>query len=402
MKVRLSKTVIDEAVYEGPGGCYLWDERIAGFGVRIYPSGTKSFAVTYWSKGRQRFYTIGRYGKITLHQAKEDALALFLKVHKGEDPAADRQAASSEPTIADLADRHIKDHAKLKNKARSAKRSRRAWDRCILPTLGKRRVKDITRADIAQLMTSMSDTPAMANKVLTQLSKAFNLAEVWGWRPDGSNPCRHVGRYEEKSCERYLSESELRRLGQVLDKAEREWQTCPYAVAAIRLLILTGCRSAEILSLRWDQVDFERQLLHLEDSKAGDRTVLLNSAALSILESLEPKGTNPYVVPGNESDRHRASLQALWERIRIAAEIPNVRIHDLRHTFASYGVNGGQNLAVVGKLLGHSKLTTTQRYAHLADDPLRLATNEIGARLQANLSVPNPNRFSASSTPTNE
>lgn len=117
MKVRLNKTVIDEAVYEGPGGCYLWDERLTGFGVRIYPSGTKSFVVTYWCRGRQRFFTIGRYGKITLHQAKEDALEVFLKVHRGEDPAADRKAAKSEPTVADLADRHIEDQAKLKNKA---------------------------------------------------------------------------------------------------------------------------------------------------------------------------------------------------------------------------------------------------------------------------------------------
>lgn len=386
MKVRLSKRTIDEATYEGPGGCYLWDSQMPGFGLRIYPSGTKSFVVNYWSKGKRRFYTIGRYGKITLHQAKEDALEIFLRVHRGEDPAAKRKSAKSAPTVADLADRHIDEHSKQKNKPRTVKRNRRAWDRCVLPALGKRRVKDITRADVAKLMTSMSDTPAMANKVLTLLSKAFNLAEVWGWRPDGSNPCRHVDRYSESSRERYLSENELRRLGEVLTEAETSWGTCPYAIVAIRLLILTGCRSAEILSLRWDDVDIERRILHLKDAKTGDRTVLLNAAALAILEDLEPKGKNPYVIPGNKPDRHRASLQAVWERIRTEAKIPGVRIHDLRHTFASFGVNHGQNLAVVGRLLGHSKLTTTQRYAHLADEPVRQATDAIGGELASVLS----------------
>ncbi|MEM8995834.1 MAG: tyrosine-type recombinase/integrase [Acidobacteriota bacterium] len=287
--------------------------------------------------------------------------------------------------MADLADRHIEDHAKVKNKARSVKRDRRAWDRCVLPKLGKRKVKDITRADVAKLMTEMADTPAMANKVLTLLSKAFNLAEVWEWRPEGSNPCRHVSRFKEESRDRYLSESELRRLGQVLEQAEHEWFACPYALAAIRLLILTGCRSAEILKLRWQDVDLERKRLRLPDSKTGKRTVLLNEPALDVLSGLEQKGDNPHVIPGDKPRSHRSSLQALWERIREAAEIPDVRIHDLRHTFASHGVNDGESLAIVGRLLGHTKITTTQRYAHVADHPIRQATERIGAGLAESL-----------------
>ena len=388
MKVRLNKRTIDEAAYEGPGGCYLWDTELSGFGVRIYPSGRKSFVVSYWSRGRRRFYTLGPFGKLTLHQARGEALAVFLKVRNGEDPSVDRRRARTAPTIADLADRHIKDHAKIKNKPRSVKRARQLWDRSILPRIGKHKVKDILRADIAKLMTDMADTPAMANKVLSLLSKAFNLAEVWGWRPEGSNPCRHISRYKEEARNRYLAESELRRLGQVLNKAEHEWLTCPYALAAIRLLILTGCRSSEILSLRWEDVDLERRCLHLPDSKTGKRTVLLNLPAIDILTALEPKPDNPHVIPGEKPGKHRASLQAIWERIREEAEMPNVRIHDLRHTFASFGVNGGQSLAVVGKLLGHSKITTTQRYAHLADDPLRRATDAIGAAIHANFVGP--------------
>ncbi|MEM9553714.1 MAG: site-specific integrase [Acidobacteriota bacterium] len=385
MKVRLNKRVIDEAVYEGPGGCYLWDTAMAGFGVRIYPTGRKSFVVSYWTRGRRRFYTLGPYGKLTLHQARGEALEVFLRVRRGEDPSADRRRTRAAPAVADLADRHIDEHAKIKNKARSAKRDRRAWDRLVLPKLGQRKVKDITRADVARLMTEMADTPAMANKVLTLLSKAFNLAEVWGWRTEGTNPCRHVSRYKEESRDRYLSESELRRLGQVLEQAEHEWLACPYALAAVRLLILTGCRSAEILTLRWDDVDLERRCLHLPDSKTGKRTVLLNEPAVGILEQLDPQDDNPHVIPGAKPGGHRSSLQKIWDRLRKAAEIEDVRVHDLRHTFASYGVNQGQNLVVVGRLLGHSKITTTQRYAHLADDPIRQATNAIGSGLAATL-----------------
>lgn len=385
MRVQLNKRTIDQATYQGPGGCYLWDAEVRGFGLRIYPTGLKSFVLAYRHKGRQRFFTVGRFGELTLQQARAEALELLGRIRKGEDPAGAKSADRTAPTMAMLADRHIKEHAEIKNTARSAERDRRAWDRLILPTLGQRKVKDISRADVAKLLMEMAETPAMANKVGTLLSKAFNLAEVWGWRPEGTNPCRHVDRYQEDGRERYLAESELRRLGQVLDKAEREWESDPRALVAIRLLIFTGCRSAEILGLRWQDVDLERRCLHLPDSKTGKRTVLLNSAAVAILEGLERAKGEVFVIPGDKPGTHRSSLQAVWERIRQEAEIPDVRIHDLRHTFASFGVNGGQNLNVVGRLLGHSKITTTQRYAHLADDPIRRATEHIGEALAGSM-----------------
>ena len=385
MKVRLNKRTIDEATYQGPGGCYLWDTELTAFGVRIYPSGSKSFVVTYWSRGRRRFYTLGRYGHMTVQQARGAAMEVFVKVRNGEDPSAEQKAARAAPTMVDLAERHIEEHARIKNKPRSVKRAQQLWDRCILPRFGKRRVAHITRADVARIMTDMADTPAMANKALSLLSKSFNLAEVWGWRPEGTNPCRHIDRYREESRERYLSESELQRLGDVLARIEAERSALPQAVAAIRLLILTGCRSAEILKLRWDEVDLERQCLHLSDSKTGKRKVMLNSAALAVLRGLEKQDDNPHVIPGQKPGSHLSSLQNFWDRLRAEADIPDVRCHDLRHTFASFGINSGQNLAVIGKLLGHTKILTTQRYAHLADDPLRQATEEIGTTLAANL-----------------
>lgn len=390
MKARLNKRTIDEAVYEGPGSCYLWDTELTAFGLRIYPTGRKSFIVSYWSRGRRRFFVLGQYGKLTLPQAREAALEVFLRVRQGGDPAEERRAANHSPTVTDLADRHIDDHAKINNKARSAKRARQLWDRAVLPKLGKRKVADIQRPDIAKLMTSMATTPAMANKTLTLLSKAFNLAEVWGWRPEGTNPCRHVQRFKEEGRERYLSESELQRLGEVLSRIEHERSALPQAVAAIRLLILTGCRSSEILQLLWDEVDFEGRCLKLTDSKTGKRTVILNTAALAILAGLEHVDGNPYVIPGGKIGGHLSTLQPLWNRVRVEADIADVRVHDLRHTFASFGVNNGHNLAVVGKLLGHSKITTTQRYAHLADDPIRLASERIGAGLAESLERSSP------------
>ena len=301
MKVKLSKRAIDEATYQGPGGCYLWDTETAGFGLRLYPTGRKTFLITYRARGKQRFYTLGPFGILTLPQARAKAIKFLAQILDGDDPSERRRADRKAPTLSDLADRHIEEHVKIKNKARSAKRARQLWDRCVLPKLGKRKVADLQRAEIARLMTSMSSTPAMANKILTLLSKAFNLAEVWGWRPEGSNPCRHVERYKEESRERYLSESELKRLGEVLARIEYERTASPQAIAAIRLLILTGCRSSEILKLRWDEVDFERQCLNLSDSKTGKRTVMLNSAALEILEGLERVEGNPLRDPGRQA-----------------------------------------------------------------------------------------------------
>ncbi|MEM1179705.1 MAG: tyrosine-type recombinase/integrase [Acidobacteriota bacterium] len=385
MKVRLNKRSIDETEYQGQGGCYVWDTEMPGFGVRIYPTGRKSFVVSYWTQGRRRFFTLGTCGKLTLPQAREEALDVFLRVRRGEDPAADRQARRQAPTVVDLAERHLREHARIKNKPKSAERDQRAWERCVLPTLGKRKVKDVTRAEIAKFITSMSATPAMANKVLTLLSKAFNLAEVWGWRPEGTNPCRHVGRYKEEARERYLSESELRRLGEVLAKAEQTWDVAPQAIAAIRLLLVTGCRSAEVLNLRWDDVDFERRCLRLRDSKTGNRTVVLNDAALDILANLDRVDGNPYVIPGLKPGTRRSTLQPLWKRIRETAALKDARIHDLRHTFSSVGVNNGHSLSVIGKLLGHTKILTTQRYAHLADGPVREAADAIGAKLASTM-----------------
>ena len=389
MKTRkLTKRTVDAAAYQGTGrsAFYLWDGETAGFALRIYPSGRKVFVVTYRVRGKQRFYTVGRYGEMTVDEARTEALETLARARKGEDPSGDRQALRHAPTMTELSGRYMKEHSEIKKKPDSIARDRRLWNQHILPRFGHRKVADIERADVAKLHADLAPTPTVGNHVRSVLSKAFNLAEIWGWRREGSNPCRHVPRYKDNLRERFLSDTELARLGTVLSEMETSTGISPYAIAAIRLLILTGCRSAEIVTLRWEHVDFERKCLNLPDSKTGrEGPSGLNTAAVEILSQLEPKEGNPYVIPGRRPDKHYQGLGKAWEQIRAEAGMEDLRIHDLRHTFASVGINSGQALPLIGKLLGHSKVATTERYAHLADQSVRQAGEEIGERISAAL-----------------
>ncbi len=228
---------------------------------------------------------------------------------------------------------------------------------------------------------ALRETPYQANRMLALLSKMMQLSEKWGLRPDGSNPCRHVERFKETKRERYLSAIELARLGDVLTERERMAMETPSVIAAVRLLILTGCRLSEILTLRWEHVDFIGACLRLPDSKTGAKIVHLNAPALAVLAAIERKDTLPWVIVGEKPEAHWVNLQKPWRRIRTAAGVPDVRLHDLRHSFASVAVGLGEGLAMIGKLLGHTQTQTTARYAHLASDPVKAATERVGAAL---------------------
>ena len=387
MRKKLTKRVIDAARYERETGAhYLWDTDIAGFGLRVYPSGRKAFVVTYRVRGKQRFLTIGRYGELTLPQARGKAHEVLGQARKGEDPAADRQSYRRSPTMKDLAERYMREHCRVHNKPATAKTQQSIWDRILVPRFGGRKVLDISRSDVQALHTELAETPGMANVVRSQVSKAFNLAEIWGWRPDGSNPCRHVKLYKLEKRERFLSEAELARLSGVLAEAERTQSEDVYAVAALRLLMLTGCRVGEILSLRWKDVDFEGHCLRLPDSKTGAKTVYLNGPALQLFAGIEHREGNPHVLPGRHIGKPLKGLDGPWARLRKEADLEDVRIHDLRHSFASFGVGLGLPLQMVGKLLGHAEIATTERYAHLADDPIRQANERIGDHIWAVMS----------------
>lgn len=381
--MRLNKRSVEAIEADDGKDVVVWDSELKGFGVRVKPSGRRTYIIQYRNaQGRSRRFTVGQHGRMTVEQARKEARQLLADVDRGVDPAEDRRSTRKAPTMDELAERYIREHAVPKKKPKSVESDRLLFRKHILPHLGKRKAAEITRADVEKLHQQIGATKkTTANRMVALLSKAFNLAEVWGWRPDNSNPCRHVQRFKERRVERYLSRSELNRLLEALTQAESEQTEMPSVVAAIRLLLFTGCRMGEILHLRWADVDLERRLLLLPDSKTGRKTVLLNEPAIQVLEAIERIPGNPHVIVGRHGRGHLVNLKDPWRRIRKQLNIEDVRIHDLRHTFASFGVAAGFSLPVIGKSLGHRNVATTERYAHLGEDPVRAMVESVGAAI---------------------
>ena len=248
-----------------------------------------------------------------------------------------------------------------------------------MPTIGHKRITDITLADLSAIHTSLSDKPSQANRSILVMSKLLNLCEQWGLRTMGSNPCRHIQLFKDNKRNRFLDKSELKRLWATLDNAHAEGMVGLYAMNAYKLLILTGCRLGEIQTLKWSYIRGNR--VEFPDSKTGYKRLPLNAAAMDILNQIPKQDGNPYVICGEKEGAHIVNLQKSWRRIRKKAGLDDLRIHDLRHTFASQAVMNGTPLAMVSKLLGHSKITTTMRYAHLADSELLEASEGIGCLL---------------------
>lgn len=322
---------------------------------------------------------------MTAEQARTMAQQWLGHISQGEDPLAKQQAMKKAPTVSELAERYLNEHARVKKKPGSIRPDEYNIRCHILPALGKQKVSDVTRANIAELHYAMRETPGAANRVLALLSKMFNLAEQWGYRPDHSNPVRHIERYKEKRFERFLSAEEIARLGEVLAEAERTQSEYPSVIAAIWLLIFTGARLSEILELQWDDVDFDNACLRLPDSKSGAKVIYLSAPALSVLDHIDRHENNPYVIVGREPLSHLVNLRKPWARIRAKAGLDDFRLHDLRHSFASVGAGLGVSLPIIGKMLGHTQAATTQRYAHLAADPVKEATDKIGETIAAAL-----------------
>jgi len=376
---RLSKRVIEAARPEPEREFFLWDDDMPGFGVRVMPSGRKSYLVQYRAGARTRRITFGRVGVLTPDEARREARALLAAAGKGKDPAARIEAMRKNPSVAELCDRFLSEHVAHRCKPSTQAEYARTVARYVKPALGTFRVEEVQRADIARLHHQSRDAPYQANRVLALLSKLFNLAELWGLRADGSNPCRHVRKYAEEKRERFLSAHELARLGEALSEAEADSSVTRPAIAAFRLLILTGCRLGEIQHLKWEHVAGD--VLLLPDSKTGAKRVYLGPTAQAVLRGIERRADNPYVIVGEVPGRHAINLQKPWRRIRRRAGLPEIRIHDLRHSFASAAVGLGTSLPMIGKLLGHSQVQTTARYAHLADDPVRAAAARVSDEL---------------------
>jgi integrase len=389
--VKITKRTVDAAA-PGEREYTIWDSEISGFGLRIYPTGRKVYCLKFRVGGGRggtvRKPTIGKHGTITPDQARKIAKDWSVEIRRGGDPSASRSASRNAPLMADLFVRYLEDHARPHKKASSVKDDEGLIRRSLGPAFRRRKVAEVTRADVDAFHKSMKDTPYRANRALALLSKAFNLAEMWGWRPDNSNPCRHVRKYREEKRERFLSQQELARLGTALAATERGKVASPrgapispYAVAAIRLLVFTGARRGEILDLLWEHVNFEAGRLELPDSKTGAKFVYLPPAALQLLQKLPRVDTNPHVIVGGKPGAALVNLKEPWDTIRKAAGLDDLRIHDLRHSFASIGAAGGMSLPIIGALLGHNETTTTARYAHLSDDPLRTAATVIGTKI---------------------
>jgi integrase len=399
-KRRINTTLIESL--EGAENEYtVRDDNLPGFGVRVRPTGATSFVFTYRAgKGRGstvRRYTIGDVRKMAPEQARKEAKRLLGLVASGHDPVAEQAAQPAGIPIAELAARFMAEHTEAKRKARTAEFYRDILDRIVVPQFGSKAADKVTRAEVAKLHHELRQTPFQANRVLAVIGSMYTFADRIGLVPEGFNPSRRIEKYKETRRERFLDANELDRLGNTLREAETvglPWQVDetkprskhlpkehrtkidPFAIAAIRLLILTGARLREILHLKWEHVDLERGLLLLPDSKTGRKTIILNAPAKSVLAALHRVGA--YVIVGKSAGKPRADLHRPWRAIAKHAELEGVRIHDLRHTHASIGAASGMGLPIIGKLLGHTHASTTQRYAHLDNDPLKKASEHIG------------------------
>jgi integrase len=377
---KLTKRVVDSLKPEAAEVVH-WDDELPGFGVRVHPTGRKSYIVKCRCRGRQIKMTIGRHGSVTVEQARTKARGIIADAKEGSDPSAQYSRMRKSPTMKELGQRFLDDYVPTHCRKTTEREYRRSVELFINPKMGTRKVIDIERADIAKFHHDLRDKPYQANRSLGVLSKMFNLAELWGIRPDGSNPCRHVKKYKEVKRERFLSDAEYKQLGEALRKAEAERTETQSAIDAVWLLMLTGCRLGEIMTLKWDYVDLDRKELRLPDSKTGPKTIHLGSSAVERLKGIKKLEDNEFVITGKHAGAHLTDLQRPWRRIRKAAKLDGLRLHDLRHSFASRGLLVGEGLPMIGKLLGHTQVQTTARYAHLANDPIKSAADRIAERI---------------------
>lgn len=428
MRGKLTKRSV-EALKSDVRDQFIWDTEIPGFGCKVTPKGARIYVLQYGRRGRDYRVTIGRHGSdVTAEQARLEAYRLRGIIATGENPAINRTRERSISTVADLGERYMIEYAEEHKKPSAIAQDRRNLDNHILPLVGKLLISSVEAADVARVMRDVAAGKTrkdektklrgrrivrggeiVANRVQALLSKMFELAEEWKLRPKGSNPCRGLKHYVENKVERFLSTDELARLGAALAAAECERPTInevhenatsikkrcggqrrigsrcerPSVIAAIRLLLFTGCRVGEILSLQWSHVHLDRRLLLLPDSKTGAKAVYLSEPAIQVLASVKRDPNSNYVLAGTSPGKPIVSLRKPWVNLCAAAKIQGLRLHDLRHSFASIGAADGLSLQMIGALLGHTQPSTTARYAHLAASPLHEAVDAIGAKIAA-------------------
>ena len=384
--IRISKRVVD-SLEPGLTDLDFFDDDLKGFGVRVRTSGHKSYFVLMRYHGVLKRFTIGPHGAITTELARIKAKEIIAQLAVGNNPSEAKDSIRQSITVRSLCERFLAEYVPFHCKASTAKEYERCVRLFIIPEIGTTKIVSVVRTDITVLHHRLRKIPYQANRTLGVLSVMFAQAESWNLREAFSNPCRGVKKFKEKRRERFLSSEELARLGTALLAEEKE---APSAVTCIRLLIFTGCRLSEIQKLKWNYVDLKSKMILLPDSKTGKKTIYLGQAAIEEFQRTPKIARNPFVITGNIDGQYLSDMQKPWRRIRKAADLEDVRIHDLRHTFASHGVAMGQGLPIIGKLLGHSQPQTTARYAHLAADPAIEVADRISERLANSLNPIGP------------
>ena len=411
MRTKLNQTTA-ETLQPRDRAYICYDQSPPGFGCRVPPGGGRAWIFEYrpggGRKAATRRMTLGRVDALPYAKARKAAEVLYHRTRLGEDPAAARDGERAAPTLDTIITRYMAEEISPARKPRTVALYAQYFRNHVSPALGRKRASEITHSDVAKLHRAIGAAGARvtANRVSSLISSLYTWAGKAGEVPRGINPARDVSRFREQARTRYLSNDEVARLGEALALGETEGfsrdvddskptskhapkngrtRISPYATGAIRLLLLSGCRLNEILTLRWDDVDFERALLTLRDSKTGTRPVWLNAAALAVLEQLSQIRISDYVVAGEQPEAPRRDLNRPWRQIVKHAGLEGVTLHTLRHTHASVGVGAGLGLPLVGALLGHRVASTTARYAHIDAEPARRASETVGLAIDAAL-----------------
>ena len=358
------------------------DRKISGLGLMVLPTGVRTYYVRYREpSGKQQTHKIGRAEVVSLTMAREEAIKILAAVAKGEAPGTDKQLLRQGKTLTELSDMVTTKHYATRVRASSAKGYEILWRRHILPRIGSEKVATLQAIQVIDMLEELPR--GQQNRALAVLRKAMNLAELWGIRPKGTNPCKGIQANSERKRRRYLTRDELKRLLAALDtfaEAGVRWRFAQL----VRLLLVTGCRVREVMCARWAWVDLDASVLvvpadaHKTGQDGSERKIHLPPAACLILRELRRRSNTEWLI-GGDDDGHLIGYWRMWDALLEQAGITNLRIHDLRHNFASLGVSAGLSLPQIGGLLGHASPQTTQRYAHLIDEAAAAAAAKVAA-----------------------
>ncbi len=377
MATRHEKIGLQSVARLQPGDT-IWDTDLKRFGVRRRVNRI-SYCVKTQIDRRQKWITIGRNGPMTPAEARTEARTILGAIDAGQDPTRDRDTRRTLPTFDELADRWLAEHVEIKRKASTSREYRRLVDRHLRPALGRVRVDRITRADVMELHAGFSHAPYAGNRAVAVLSSIMTFSEGLGYRSPLSNPCRGVERFKEQKRKRPLTATELATLWAHLKSLDGSAN--PFILGAIRLLLLTGMRREEALTLRWANVDRDARLIHLIDAKKGPRDVILSGEAVRVLDGLPRVDGNEFVFVGQRHGQRLVNISETWRHIRQTLGFPDVRIHDLRHTIGSMMARSAP-LVVVRDALGHSEIATTSDYSHAANEDVRRAVDEFAEMIE--------------------